>query len=76
MPRYRDADGDSGIYAYEIGPDWIEVEFSQGTTRFYRYTYASAGSGHVETMKRLAAQGDGLNAFIRAYVRSAFASKR
>lgn len=76
MPRYKDTDGDSGIYAYEIGPDWIEVEFSRGTTRFYRYTYASAGSGHVEMMKKLAAQGDGLNTFIRAYVKDAYTSKR
>ena len=76
MPRYKDTDGDSGIHAYEIGPDWIEVEFSRGTTRFYRYTYASAGSGHVETMKRLAAQGDGLNTFSRGYVKDAYTSKR
>lgn len=76
MPIYRDRDGDSGIRAFEVGPDWIEVEFSRGKERFYRYTYASAGQANVVTMKRLAALGDGLNAFINDHVRRRYASKR
>lgn len=64
MERYRDWDNDSNVKAYEIGDDFIVVEFEGGQNRFYKYTYGSAGSHDVETMKRLARSGDGLNAFI------------
>lgn len=76
MPIYKNIDGDSGILSYECGSDWIEVEFESGRSRFYRYTYASAGSVNVEEMKRLAEMGDGLNSFIMHNVRTRYASKR
>ena len=75
MPKYRDVDGDSGVIGYEYGPDWIEVEFKKGANRFYRYSYMSAGSQHVERMKRLADAGDGLNSYINRYVARRYASK-
>ena len=68
MPIYRDIDNDSGVHSYEIAPDHIEVWF-KGNPRSYTYSYSSAGSFHIENMKRLAAQGEGLNAYIQRYVK-------
>lgn len=68
MERYRNAGGDSGVYAYEIGPDYITVMFS-GTSRTYTYSYTKAGSSHVEQMKILARNGSGLNSYINKYVK-------
>jgi hypothetical protein len=62
MEPYRNIAGNTGIAAYEIGPDYIAVKFSDGHT--YRYTYASAGQENVEPLKGLAQAGQGLNTFI------------
>ena len=64
MEAYRDWDHDSNIVAYEIGDDFITVQFRDGRYHFYTYTCGSAGSHHIEEMKRLARLGDGLNAYI------------
>ncbi|MDO6580181.1 hypothetical protein Q4491_02390 [Photobacterium sp. 2_MG-2023] len=68
MEIYKDIDNDSGVRGYEIGADYITVWFD-GTARPYTYSYASAGSGHVDSMKKLAASGDGLNAYINRNVK-------
>jgi len=73
VERYRDIDNDSGVARYEIGPDYIRVQFKDGSV--YLYTYTSAGSSYIEEMKRLAAAGDGLNAFINRNVRKRYAKK-
>ena len=73
MERYRNIDGDSGVAAYEVGPDYIRVQFSDGSV--YLYTYASAGSHNIEEMKRLAVAGDGLNAFINKNVKKSYERK-
>lgn len=73
MERYRNVDGDSGVAAYEIGSDFIRVQFTTGAV--YLYNYASAGAANIEQMKRLAAAGDGLNAFINKNVRTSYARK-
>jgi len=62
MEPYKNLGGDSGVVAYDMGYDWISVEFFDGA--IYQYTYASAGMKHVEEMKRLAASGQGLNGYI------------
>lgn len=64
MEQYRDWDNDSGILTYEIGEDYIIVEFKNGRYRFYKYTYGSGGSINIEQMKQLAHEGDGLNEYI------------
>ena len=64
METYRDWDNDSGIAAYEVGEGYITVQFKSGHYRFYKYTHGSTSSSNVETMKRLAQAGDGLNEFI------------
>jgi len=67
MERYRNAGGDSGVYAYEIGNDFIKVQFKDSKT--YLYTYSSAGSHHIEKMKALAIRGKGLNGYINSHVK-------
>jgi len=73
MQRYRDIDGDSGVSAYETGPDSIAVQFKGGAV--YLYTYESTGRTTIETMKQLAANGDGLSTYISKHVGAAYASK-
>jgi hypothetical protein len=59
------------VASYECGFDFIRVQFNTGAV--YLYTYASCGEHNCETMKRLAAQGHGLNAFINSTVRKGYA---
>ena len=73
MERYRNRGGDSGIVAYEIGPDSITVMFSDRS--IYLYTYQSAGSANIERMKRLAIAGKGLNSFINRRVNKKYARR-
>lgn len=73
MERYRNLGGDSSVIAYEIGSNFIRVQFSDGSV--YLYTYASAGSHNIEQMKQLARRGRGLNSFIMTNVRKAYARK-
>lgn len=74
MQRYSDIDRDSGVVAYESGDDCIIVRFSDGAT--YHYNYASAGSYHIENMKKLADRGDGLNAYINEHVAKRYARRK
>ena len=73
MERYRNLGGDSSVIAYEIGSNFIRVQFSDGSV--YLYTYASAGSHNIEQMKQLARRGRGLNSFIMRNVRKAYARR-
>ena len=73
MERYKNLGGNSGVVGYEIGTDFIRVQFSDGSV--YLYTYASAGAHNVEQMKQLARMGQGLNAFINRHVRKAYERK-
>lgn len=68
METYQNVNGNSGIAGYKIGDTCIEVEFAD-TESVYRYFYESAGRENVEEMKRLAAQGHGLNSFINRRVK-------
>jgi len=62
LEQYRNLNGNSGVLAYKIGADSIEVEFTDRAA--YLYTHASAGAQNIEKMKNLANQGYGLNGFI------------
>ena len=73
MTPYRNLGGNSGVRGYEIGTDFIRVQFSDNS--IYLYTYASAGSQNIEHMKRLAVDGRGLNSFITTTVRYDYARK-
>jgi len=73
MEHYKNLSGNSGIVAYRIGSDSITVKFDDGW--LYSYTYESAGADTVDHMKRLAAQGQGLSAFISTSARNGYARK-
>jgi hypothetical protein len=74
MQRYGNLSRGSGVVAYAIRPDAIEVKFQDGW--IYLYTHASAGAANIETMKTLAAAGKGLSTFISRQVRHRYQSKR
>ncbi len=71
MERYRNSGGDSGVSSFEIGVDYIGVRFS-GSIRTYQYSHRKAGQHHVETMKKLARSGSGLNSYINRYVKNLY----
>jgi len=73
MKQYKDLDGDSGVFGYETGADFIRVQFKDRSV--YLYTYASAGNYNIEKMKSLAEAGDGLNSFIMRNVRKKYEKK-
>lgn len=69
MTVYLNMNGNSGVTAYALGVDYIDVQFRTGRCKTYRYSYASAGETKVETMKQLAVRGYGLNTYIQRYAR-------
>lgn len=71
MTPYKNLSGNSGVEAYEIGPDFIRVQFRK-TSKTYLYTHASAGASNIEEMKVLAEAGQGLSGFISQNVRDDF----
>ena len=73
MKKYANRSGDSGVSAYEIGSNYILVEFTSGS--IYEYSYSSAGSSNIETMKSLATSGSGLNSFIKRNVNKNYSRK-
>lgn len=73
MQRYANLGGGSNVVGYEIGVDWIRVQFGDGS--IYLYTYQSAGASNIEHMKQLAAAGQGLNSFIGRVVKKAYSAR-
>jgi hypothetical protein len=73
MQRYKNLHHDSGVTAYEIGNDSIQIEFAGEAV--YLYTYQSAGRHNIEKMKSLARAGTGLSAFISQQVKNGYAEK-
>ncbi len=67
MIPYKNLGGNSSVVSYEIGDDYIKVKFSSWACTLYTYTYSSAWSSAVETMKQLAKRGEGLNSYISTY---------
>ncbi|UUZ51746.1 hypothetical protein LP420_20620 [Massilia sp. B-10] len=74
MRRYLRLAGESGVVAYAIAPDAIDVQFVDG--QVYTYSYASTGRERVEAMKRLAQTGRGLSTYISQHVGSDYAARR
>jgi hypothetical protein len=71
MNRYKNSGGNSGVNGYEIGEDISEVWFN-GSAKSYTYSYGKAGRHHVENMKELAINGQGLNSYIMKNVAKLF----
>ena len=62
MLLYKNLSGDSGIKAFEIGDDYIIVEFTNG--EHYMYTNEITSKTEVDRMKELAIAGQGLNSML------------
>ena len=73
MHSYKNLQHNSGISAYEIGEDFIKIEFSGET--LYLYTYQSAGRQNIEKMKKLASAGEGLATFISQHVKDGYSTR-
>jgi hypothetical protein len=73
MTRYKNLSGRAGIIAYAIYDDWIDVTFADGTV--YRYSDIKPGIHHVERMKELAEEGEGLTTYINQNVRENYERK-
>ncbi|SPC11734.1 hypothetical protein [Cupriavidus taiwanensis] len=73
MQPYRNLSGESGVVAYELGPEHIRIRFDNGNV--YTYDYRRPGRRHVEQMKRLATAGRGLCSYISQEVGKDFADK-
>ncbi|MBL8819949.1 MAG: J domain-containing protein [Planctomyces sp.] len=58
----RYGNSQSGIRGYTYGADWIRVHFDDGD--IYEYRAIRIGQLHINTMKRLADSGQGLNTYI------------
>ena len=63
MRPYLNLSGDSGVRAYDPGPDFIDVQFLD-REKPYRYRSERVGRENVEQMKELAVAGRGLSTFI------------
>jgi len=65
--------GVSNVVAYDVGDDYITVQFDDRSR--YLYTDESAGAANIEEMKNLARRGAGLNEFIKKNVSTRYALK-
>ncbi|HEX2854021.1 MAG TPA: hypothetical protein VHO24_12345 [Opitutaceae bacterium] len=63
----------SGVSAYQIGSDFIVVQFRSGEG--YLYNHLSPGRRHVTAMKKLAVRNEGLATYISRHVRENYAEK-
>lgn len=69
MEAYQNKSQTSGVTAYEIGNDFIKIQF-KGQNGVYLYNYDVPGAKDVEEMKKRAINGKGLNTFINQHVGS------
>lgn len=69
MERYANRGGNSGVVAFEIGSNYISVQF-RGNSKLYTWSYeGKAGQRHVDNMKSLARSGSGLGGYINSNVK-------
>jgi hypothetical protein len=73
MVRYKNLDGNSGVLAYELGEDYIIVQFTGGVV--YLYNNKVTGKHNIERMKALAIRGRGLSTYISTIVKDRYALK-
>ena len=73
MQPYANRSGNSGVEAFQIGPDFIIVKFRGSHT--YLYEYDTTGAELVDAMKELAVEGRGLCTFISKNVQERYAEK-
>jgi hypothetical protein len=78
MQAYKNFSGQSNVSRFEIGGNYIVVEFKtrgKDGRNTYKYSYGSTGQRNVDHMKSLAEAGRGLNSFVNATVRKLYESK-
>ncbi|MBO5166677.1 MAG: hypothetical protein J6B90_08795 [Lachnospiraceae bacterium] len=75
MQKYKNVGGDSGVEAFEIGVDFIEVKFAK-TIKTYKYSYESAGKEAVEHMKKLALRGMCSFGLLEKYISAEISNKQ
>jgi hypothetical protein len=68
--KYKNTE--SGVTAYEIEKDCLRVVFSN---MVYVYSYNNPGKQHVEKMKELAKQGNGLSTYISQNIKEQYEDK-
>lgn len=73
MTKYKNLSKNSGVKAFEIGTDYIKVQFINSL--IYLYNYSKPGRSYVEEMKKLAEKGIGLNTYISKYIKKNYAKK-
>jgi hypothetical protein len=73
MSSYANKKGNSGVKSYEIGEDFIIVQYTDGDQ--YLYDYEKPGAYDVENMKKLAIQGFGLATYISQHVKKNYSRK-
>jgi hypothetical protein len=73
MQPYKNVAENSGVIAYEIGDDFILIEFQDESV--YLYDYKSTGKANIEQMKILALTGEGLTTFINQHIREHYTKK-
>lgn len=73
MIPYQNKNNTSGIAAYEMGPDYIRIEFTTGAV--YEYDHAHTGAAQIEHLKYLAEQGKGLNSYLNRNVHQQYSRR-
>jgi hypothetical protein len=73
LKPYPNATGKINATGYATGRTWILVQFKGDA--LYLYTNESCGADHIRELKRLAQQGEGLDAYIRKHVWKSYAKK-
>lgn len=70
---YANLGGNSGVATYDLGEDWILINFTTGAR--YLYTTKSTSIDNIEQMKRYAHEGKGLNSYIMRMVKTDYAGR-
>jgi hypothetical protein len=70
---YADRSGHSGVTAYALGDGYIDLWFRDGAR--YRYDASAPGREHVEVMRQLAEDREGLASYVNRHVRTNYARK-
>lgn len=71
---YKSQNPDAGVSNFEILPDGVILEFTDGECR-YLYNAEKPGLVHVNEMKRLALAGDGLTTYVNQQVGDNYAAR-
>ena len=66
MEKYKNYSGHSGVTHYEITPHAIRVKFKNSLS-IYTYSDSKIAKYHIDRMKKLAQEGQGLSTYINQH---------